>query len=176
LLIVIDIISLFAAALTTTLARVAALEAKLKTTTEALKDANTPKVSAEKAAKAVETKAKKAEKALAEANQKQDKCEQAMVERLDKICTSVGSKCFVLSLCLAKVYIYQYASLELLVLLLCKRETWRSLETSARKCQRPSAGCGGCVGVKLEACLRCLPVKSPCSDSHVCRVVPEEEG
>jgi hypothetical protein len=79
------------------------LEAKLKTTTEALKDANTAKVYADKAAKAAETKAKKAEKALAEATQKQAKYEQAVVERLDEICTSVGSKCFVLSLCLAKV-------------------------------------------------------------------------
>jgi hypothetical protein len=43
------------------------LETELKTTTEALKDANTAKVSADKAAKAAETKAKKAEKALAKA-------------------------------------------------------------------------------------------------------------
>jgi ABC-type transport system involved in cytochrome bd biosynthesis fused ATPase/permease subunit len=99
----VDIIFLFVVALATALARVAALEAELKTTTEALKDANTAKVSADKAAKAAETKAKKAEKALAEATQKQAKREQAVVERLDEICTSVGSKCFVLSLCLAKV-------------------------------------------------------------------------
>jgi hypothetical protein len=95
----VDIISLFAVALATALARVASLEAELKTTTEALKDANT---SADKAAKAAETKAKKAEKTLVETTQKQAKHEQAMVEQLDVICTSVGSKCFVLSLCLAK--------------------------------------------------------------------------
>jgi hypothetical protein len=100
LLTFVDIISLFVVALATALARVAALETDLKTTTKALKDANTAKVSAEKAAKATETKAKKAEKALAEANPKQTKREQAMVERLDEICTSLGSKCFVLSLCL----------------------------------------------------------------------------
>jgi sensor c-di-GMP phosphodiesterase-like protein len=102
-LIFVDIISLFASALATALARVAALEAELKTTTKALKDANTAKVSAEKDAKAAETKDKKAEKALVEATQKQAKCEQAVVERLDAICTSVGSKYFVLALCLAKV-------------------------------------------------------------------------
>jgi hypothetical protein len=94
---------LFAVALATALARVAALETELKTTTEALKDANNAKVSADKAAKAAETKSKKAEKALAEATQKQAKSEQAVVEQLDAICMSIGSKCFILSLCLAKV-------------------------------------------------------------------------
>jgi hypothetical protein len=103
LLTFVDIISLFAVALATALARVAALEAELKITIEALKDAKTTKVSTDKAAKAAETKAKKAEKALAEATQKQAKREQAVVERLDEICTSVGSKCFILSLCLPKV-------------------------------------------------------------------------
>jgi predicted Holliday junction resolvase-like endonuclease len=100
LLTFVDIVSLFAVALAMALARVAALETKLKTTTEALKDTNTAKVSAEKVAKAAETKAKKDEKALAEANQKQSKREQAVVKRFDEICTSVGSKCFVLSLCI----------------------------------------------------------------------------
>jgi hypothetical protein len=75
-----DIISLFAVALDTALAHIAALETELKTATEALKDANAAKVSTEKAAKAAETKAKKAKKALAEANQKQSKREQAVVE------------------------------------------------------------------------------------------------
>jgi hypothetical protein len=50
------------------------------------------------------------------------------------------------------------------------------METSVRKCQRSSAGCGGGVGVKLEACSRCPPANLPCSDSHVDRVVSEEEG
>jgi hypothetical protein len=62
-----DIIFFVTATLVTALARVAALEAELKTSAEALKDANTARVSAEKAAKAAETRAKKAEKALAEA-------------------------------------------------------------------------------------------------------------
>jgi Flp pilus assembly protein TadB len=97
-LIAADIIFLVTAALAMALARIAALEAKLETSAEALKDANTTKVSAEKAAKAAKTRAKKAEKALAEANQKQSKREQVVVVRLDEICTSVGSKCFTLSL------------------------------------------------------------------------------
>jgi Flp pilus assembly protein TadB len=176
LLIVVDIISLFTVALATALPRRSALEAELKTATEALKDANTSKVSAEKAAKAAETRAKKAEKALAEANQKQTKREQDVVERLDEISTSVGSKCFILSLTLCYSCICRYVLLILLVLLRCSRETWRSVETSARKCQRPSAGPGRHVGVKLETCSECPPANSPCLDLHVCRAVPEEEG
>jgi hypothetical protein len=73
-----------------------ALEDELKTSTEALKDANTAKVSTEKAAKAAEARAKKAEKALAEANKKQSKREQAVMGKLDEITTSIGSKCFTL--------------------------------------------------------------------------------
>jgi hypothetical protein len=95
--------SLLAAALNQALARVATMEAELKTTVEALKDANATKISADKVAKAVETKAKRAEKALTEAAQKQTKHEQAVVDRLDVICTSVGSKYFVLSFCFAEV-------------------------------------------------------------------------
>jgi hypothetical protein len=94
---------LFVVALNKALARVAYLEAKLKTTFQALKDANIAKDSAEKAAKTAIAKAKKAEKALAEITQKQSNCEGAVIERLDAICTSVGSKFFILSLCLAKV-------------------------------------------------------------------------
>jgi hypothetical protein len=55
LFIVVDITSLFALALARALTRVATLETELKTATEALKDANTAKFSAEKATKAVET-------------------------------------------------------------------------------------------------------------------------
>jgi hypothetical protein len=62
---------LFLVALNKALARMAYLEAKLKTTSQALKDANIAKASAEKAAKIAEAKAKKAEKALAEIAQKQ---------------------------------------------------------------------------------------------------------
>jgi hypothetical protein len=100
-----DIISLFLVALATALARVAYLEAKLKTTTEALKYANTTKVFADKAAKAAETNAKKAKKALAKATQKQAKREKAVVERLDVIRMSVGSKCFILSFFLLKLHL-----------------------------------------------------------------------
>jgi hypothetical protein len=103
LLTFVDIISLFEVSLATALARVASLETELKTTTEALKDANTAKVSIDKAAKVAETKAKKADKAFAEATQKQAKREEAVVERLDAICTSVDSKFDVLSFCPAKV-------------------------------------------------------------------------
>jgi 3-dehydroquinate dehydratase len=77
------------------------LEAELKTTSQALKDANIAKASAEKAAKTGEAKAKNAEKALAKVAQKQSNHEGVVVERLDAICMSVGSKFFVLSLCLA---------------------------------------------------------------------------
>jgi Flp pilus assembly protein TadB len=93
---------LFVVALTKALARVASLEAELKTTSKALKDANTAKASAEKAAKAEETRAKKAEKALVEVAQKQANHEGAIVEQLGAIVASVGSKFFVLSLCPAK--------------------------------------------------------------------------
>jgi hypothetical protein len=61
LLMAADIISFATAALTTALARIAALEVELKTSTEALKDANATKVSNEKVAKSAETRAKKAE-------------------------------------------------------------------------------------------------------------------
>jgi Flp pilus assembly protein TadB len=93
---------LFVVALNKAFARVASLEAELKTTSQALNNANIAKTSAKKATKTAEAKAKKAEKALAEISQKQSNREGAVVERLDVICTSVGSKCFV-SLCLAKV-------------------------------------------------------------------------
>jgi hypothetical protein len=126
---------LLAAALDQALACVAALEAELKTTTEALKDANAAKVSADNAAKAAETKAKRAEKAFAEAAQKQTKHEQAVVERLDAICTSVGSKYFVLSFCFAEV-----TSIDMLLLAylyFCNAaeklgEVWKLREESAK--------------------------------------------
>jgi uncharacterized protein YlxW (UPF0749 family) len=92
LFIVVDVTSLFEVAMAKALARVATLEIELKTATEAIKDANTAKVSSKKAAKPAETKAKKAEKALAEANQKQTKWEQAVVDRLDKISMSICGK------------------------------------------------------------------------------------
>jgi hypothetical protein len=98
LLIIADIISLLSVALATAHDRIAALEVKLKDSTEALRDANAAKVSSKKAAEVTEARAKKAKKALAEANKKQSKREQTVVERLDEISTSVGSKYFILSL------------------------------------------------------------------------------
>jgi Flp pilus assembly protein TadB len=73
---------------------VASLEAELKTTLKALKDADATKASAVKAAKAAEARAIKTEKALAEVSQKQDKREGGVVKRLDKILASVGNKFF----------------------------------------------------------------------------------
>jgi Skp family chaperone for outer membrane proteins len=93
-----DIFSFVTVALTMALACIATLEAELKTSMEALKDANAAKVSAERAAKSAETRAKKAKKALADANQRQIKREQSVVKRLDEISTSVGSKCFIFPL------------------------------------------------------------------------------
>jgi Skp family chaperone for outer membrane proteins len=74
--------------------RVASLEAKLKSTSQDLKEADAVKASADKAAKAAEAWAIKAENALAEVAQKQAKCEEDVVKRLDGILTSVGSKFF----------------------------------------------------------------------------------
>jgi hypothetical protein len=91
-----DCFSFVIVTLDTALARIDTLEAELKTSTKALKDAYATKVSAEKAAKSAETRAKKAEKALADANEKQIKREQSVVARLDEISTSVGCKFFIL--------------------------------------------------------------------------------
>jgi hypothetical protein len=79
-----DIFSFVTVALTMALACIATLEAELKTSMEALKDANAAKVSAERAAKSAETRAKKAEKALADANQRQIKREQSVVNDLTR--------------------------------------------------------------------------------------------
>jgi ABC-type bacteriocin/lantibiotic exporter with double-glycine peptidase domain len=62
------------------LVRVASLEAKLKTTSQALKEADATKVSTEKAAKAAEARAIKAENALTEVAQKQAKREEDIVK------------------------------------------------------------------------------------------------
>jgi Skp family chaperone for outer membrane proteins len=86
---------LFAVALNKELARVASLEAELKTASQALEDANIAKASAEKATKTAEANSKKAEKALDEIAPRQSNREGAVIERIDAICTSVGSKFFV---------------------------------------------------------------------------------
>jgi hypothetical protein len=75
LLMATDDFSFVTVALTTALACIATLEAELKTSAEALKDANATKVSAERASKSAETRAKKTEKALADASQKEIKRE-----------------------------------------------------------------------------------------------------
>jgi Flp pilus assembly protein TadB len=77
---------------------VSSLEAELKSTSKALKDANATKTSTEKAAKAAKARASKAEKALTEAAKKQATREGAVVERLDAIVASVGIKFFGLPL------------------------------------------------------------------------------
>jgi hypothetical protein len=77
---------------------VASLEAEIKTTSKALKDADAAKTSAGKASKAAEAKAIKAEKALAQVSQKQAKHEGGVVKQLDDILASVGSKFFFLPL------------------------------------------------------------------------------
>jgi Skp family chaperone for outer membrane proteins len=92
------VITLSAVALANALARVAYLEAKLKTTSKALKEADAAKASADKAAKAAEARAIKAEKTLAEVSQKQAKREGGVVKRLNEIIASVGSKFFFLLL------------------------------------------------------------------------------
>jgi hypothetical protein len=58
----------------------ASLEAELKTTSKALKDADAAKASAGKTAKAAEARAIKAEKALAEVSQKQTRREGGVVK------------------------------------------------------------------------------------------------
>jgi hypothetical protein len=62
---------------------VASLEAKLKTTPKALKDADGAKASTVKAAKAAKARAIKTEKALAEVSQKQAKREGGVVKRVN---------------------------------------------------------------------------------------------
>jgi asparagine N-glycosylation enzyme membrane subunit Stt3 len=59
---------------------VTSLEAKLKTTSQALKEADAAKVSSDKAAKAAEARAIKAENALAKVAQKQGKREEDVVK------------------------------------------------------------------------------------------------
>jgi hypothetical protein len=73
-------ISLSAVTLDNALVFVASLEAELKTTSKALKDADAAKASAIKATKAAEARAIKAEKVLAEVSQKQAKREGGVVK------------------------------------------------------------------------------------------------
>jgi hypothetical protein len=91
---------LFTVSLANALACVTLLEAKLKTTSKALKEADekrakevsTVKVSTDKAVREAEARAVKAKKALTEVSQRQAKREEDVVKRLDDILTTVGSK------------------------------------------------------------------------------------
>jgi membrane protein involved in colicin uptake len=98
------------------------LEAKLKTTTKALEEANnkraeevaSAKLAADQAVKEVEARAIKAKKPVAEVSQKQSKHEEAIVKCIDDLLTSFGSKCrhavifvvLLLSICIPTVYIF----------------------------------------------------------------------
>jgi hypothetical protein len=94
------VIILSAVSLANALARVTSLEAKLKTTSKALKEANekcakevsAAKVSADKAVKEAEARTIKAKKALAKVSQRQAKREEDVVKRLDGILMFVHSK------------------------------------------------------------------------------------
>jgi hypothetical protein len=93
------VVILSTVSLANALACVTSLEAKLKTTSKALKEADekrakevsAAKVSADKAVKAAEARAIKAEKALSEVSQSQAKREEDVVKRLDDI-LAFGSK------------------------------------------------------------------------------------
>ena len=89
--------SSFVAALATTNARIASLEAELNASRKAYNVAAAAKANAEKSQKAALGKAKKAEKALAEANKEHAQREQAVAERLHTMSTAAESKCFALS-------------------------------------------------------------------------------
>jgi Skp family chaperone for outer membrane proteins len=84
------------AALATTNARIASLEAELSASQKAYDIAAAANASAEKSQKAALGKAKKAEKALADANREHAQREQAVMERLHTMTTSAESKCFIL--------------------------------------------------------------------------------
>jgi hypothetical protein len=74
------ITSLFTVAVAEALTHVTSLEAELKITSKALKDANTAKTAAEKNAKVADALASKAEKALDEVAKKQATRKGAVVE------------------------------------------------------------------------------------------------
>jgi hypothetical protein len=84
----------FIAALATTNARIASLEAELRASQKAYDAAAAAKASAEKSQKTALGKAKKAEKALADANKEHAQREHAVAERLHTMSTATESKCF----------------------------------------------------------------------------------
>jgi hypothetical protein len=79
-------------ALTTTNARIASLEAKLKASRKAWDVATAAKAAAEKSAKSAATKAKKDEKALVDADQGHVQREQAITKCLNQISALAGGK------------------------------------------------------------------------------------
>jgi hypothetical protein len=105
-------------------------EAKLKTTTKALEEAenkcveevDAAKLATDQAVKEAEARAIKAKETLAEVSRKQSKCEEAVVKRIDDLLNSFGSKChlaiifvvLLLSICILTVYIFvmQQSNLE----------------------------------------------------------------
>jgi hypothetical protein len=74
------VVIVFVVSLANALVRVSSLEAKLKTISKALKEADAAKASADKAVKAAEARAIKVEKALAEVSQKQAKRKEGVVK------------------------------------------------------------------------------------------------
>jgi hypothetical protein len=86
------------AALATTNAQIASLEAELSASQKAYDIAAAAKASAEKSQKAALGKAKKAEKALANANKEQAQREEPVTERLRTMSAAAEGKCFALSL------------------------------------------------------------------------------
>jgi hypothetical protein len=84
-------------ALATANARIASLEAEIRTSQKAYDAATTAKANAEKSQKSALGKAKKAEKALADANKDHAQQEQAVAERLHTMSAAAESKCFALS-------------------------------------------------------------------------------
>jgi hypothetical protein len=89
--------SSFVAALATTNARIASLEAELRASQKAYDVVAAAKANAEKSQKSALGKAKKAEKALADVNKDHAQREQAVAERLHTMSIAAESKCFTLS-------------------------------------------------------------------------------
>jgi biopolymer transport protein ExbB/TolQ len=90
-----------AVSLANALNRSSALEAKLKTATKALGEADkkhaeevaATKLVTDQAVKEAEARATKAKKALDEVSKKQARREEVVVKRIDDLLTSIGSKC-----------------------------------------------------------------------------------
>jgi predicted KAP-like P-loop ATPase len=113
--------------------RASVLEAKLKTTTKDLEEADkkrakevvATKLASDQAVKEVEARAIKVEKALAKVSQRQTQHEEAVAKRIDDLLTSFGSKynltlssfVLLLSICILNGYsfVMQQSNLEKLI-------------------------------------------------------------